>query len=97
MDILAQLFRGKINPTDWTPESEEYRRRLKKSGDIGHALSADLTEAQNKLLDQYMDARLDMEILVHEDLFRRAFLLGVQMQKAVTIISEQEEAKYNKD
>lgn len=52
MDILAQLFRGKINPTDWTPESEEYRRRLKKSGDIGHALSADLTEAQNKLLDQ---------------------------------------------
>jgi len=69
MDILAQLFRGKINPTDWTPQSEEYRRRLKKSGDIGHALSADLTEAQNKLLDQYMDARLDMEILVHEDLF----------------------------
>lgn len=92
MDILAQLFRGKINPTDWTPESEEYRRCLKKSGDIGHALSADLTEAQNKLLDQYMDARLDMEILVHEDLFRWAFLLGVQMQKAVTVISEQEEA-----
>lgn len=91
MSVLENLFRGKINPIDWTPESEEYHSRLKKSGDIGRVLSADLTEEQNKMLDQYIDARLDTEIIIHEELFRRAFLLGVQMQREVKLLSDKHE------
>lgn len=91
MDVIEKLFKGKINPIDWTPESEEYLRRLKKSGDIERALSADLTEEQDKMLDEYIDAHLDMEILIQEELFRRAFLLGVQIQREVKLLSDKNE------
>ena len=57
MGVLEQLFRGKINHTDWTPESEEYRKRLKRSGDIGSALKTGMTEEQNNMFEQYVDAR----------------------------------------
>lgn len=91
MDVIEKLFKGKINPIDWTPESEEYHRWLKKSGDIGRALSAGLSQEQNKMFDEYMDVHLDMEIIIHEELFRRAFLLGVQMQREIKLLSDKNE------
>ena len=91
MGVLEQLFRGKINHTDWTPESEEYRKRLKRSGDIGSALKTGMTEEQNNMFEQYVDARLATESIIHEDLFRRAFLLGVQMQRESGLLSDKKE------
>lgn len=86
--VLEQLFRGKIDPVDWTPQLEEHRRCLKNSGDIGRELSADLTKEQKKKLDQYIDACLDTEIIIQEEIFCKAFVLGVQLQREVTLLSE---------
>lgn len=81
MSFFEEFFNGEIKPEAWTPDSEEYRRLLKESSSLSQALTQDLTEKQVEMFNLYMDSHVEMDIMMQVDIFQKAFLLGVQMQK----------------
>lgn len=90
MSFFEELFNGEIKPEAWTPDSEEYRRRLKESGSLSQALTQDLTERQVEMFNLYMDNHVEMDIMMQVDIFQKAFLLGVQMQKELQKLEKKE-------
>lgn len=91
MSFFEKFFNGEIKPEAWTPDSEEYRRRLKESSSLSQALTQDLTEKQVEMFNLYMDNHVEMDIMMQVDIFQKAFLLGVQMQMELQKLEKKKE------
>ena len=91
MSFFEEFFNGQIKPEAWTPDSEEYRRRLKESSSLNETLTQGLTERQVELFNLYMDNHVEMDIMMQVDIFQKAFLLGIQLQKELQILEDKHE------
>ncbi|MCI9126165.1 MAG: hypothetical protein HFG28_03075 [Eubacterium sp.] len=84
MGFFTELFNGRLHPIEeYAPKSEEYKNALKESGRLREALIDTLSQDQIGLLNIYMDTHTTAEGYFEEEIFRQAFLLGMEMQKEV--------------
>lgn len=82
MSFFKELFNGRLYPIETsTPDSEEYRKLRSKAIKLGDALREELSEAQKVLLEEYLDVSTEVQGLLQEEIFKQAFLLGMEMQK----------------
>lgn len=91
MNFFEEFFNGEIKPESWTPDTKEYRKRLQESSSLNEALTEDMTERQVEMFNIYMDNHVEMDIMMQVDIFQRAFLLGVQMQKEMQKLKKRKE------
>lgn len=84
MSIFQEIYNGRICPIESNvPDTEEYRLAIRKASCAGQKLDAELTTEQKKLWDEYEAASSEPRLLVQEEIFRQAFLMGMQMQQEI--------------
>lgn len=86
MSFLKQLYNGKIYPAqNNVPDTEEYRKESLETDRIEKKLTADMTEEQHELFEQYMSATAKVDKLIQEEVFRQGLVMGAAMQKEIEL------------
>lgn len=86
MSFLKQLYNRKIYPAqNNVPDTEEYRKESLETDRIEKKLTADMTEEQHELFEQYMSATAKVDKLIQEEVFRQGLVMGVAMQKEMDL------------
>lgn len=81
MSFFKDLFNGRLYPIETSiPDSEEYNKLFQESIRQGDLLREKLTEQQEVLLDKYLEIRIKVQGLLQEEIFRQAFILGMEMK-----------------
>ena len=82
MSFFKELFNGRLYPIETSiPYSEEYKKLRSKAIKLGDALREELSKTQKVLLEEYLDVSTEAQGLLQEEIFKQAFLLGMEMQK----------------
>ena len=82
MSFFKELFNGRLYPIKTSiPDSEEYKKLRSKAIKLGDALREELSKTQKVLLEEYLDVSTEAQGLLQEEIFKQAFLLGMEMQK----------------
>ena len=82
MSFFKELFNGRLYPIETSiPDSEEYKKLRSKAIKLGDALREELSKTQKVLLEEYLDVSTEAQGLLQEEIFKQAFLLGMEMQK----------------
>lgn len=82
MSFFKELFNGRLYPINTSvPDTEEYKKLRSKAITLGDALREELSETQRVLLEEYLDVSTEAHGLLEEEIFKQAFLLGMEMQK----------------
>ena len=82
MSFFKELFNGRLYPIETSiPDSEEYKKLRSKAIKLGDALREELSKTQKVLLEEYLDVSTEAKGLLQEEIFKQAFLLGMEMQK----------------
>ena len=82
MSFFKELFNGRLYPIETSiPDSEEYKKLRSKAIKLGDALREELSKTQKVLLEDYLDVSTEAQGLLQEEIFKQAFLLGMEMQK----------------
>ena len=82
MSFFKELFNGRLYPIETSiPDSEEYKKLRSKAIKLGDALREELSKTQKVLLEEYLDVNTEAQGLLQEEIFKQAFLLGMEMQK----------------
>ena len=82
MSFFKEPFNGRLYPIETSiPDSEEYKKLRSKAIKLGDALREELSKTQKVLLEEYLDVSTEAQGLLQEEIFKQAFLLGMEMQK----------------
>ena len=82
MSFFKELFNGRLYPIETSiPDSEEYKKLRSKAIKLGDALREELSKTQKVLLEESLDVSTEAQGLLQEEIFKQAFLLGMEMQK----------------
>lgn len=80
--FFKELFNGRLYPIDTSvPDTEEYREVVHRSVELSDRLRKELSETQTEMLNEYLDVSTEAQGLLQEEIFKQAFLLGMEMQK----------------
>lgn len=80
MSMIEDLYRGN-NPVEQNiiPKTKRYQEARKRAYGISDVLESQLTEPQQKLLDEYLSADAAMTDLEHLEFYRQGLILGVRL------------------
>ena len=83
-NILAELWNGNLNPSEWRTENSEEEGKLLDLLEKNHKkLSEELNEEQRKILACIDDCHFESQYISCEDAFVKGFSLGVKMMVEV--------------
>lgn len=86
MGILKQLYNGELYPAENNvPDTEEYHKATRETDCIEKKFTADLTEEQHELFEQYMSATAKVDKLIQEEVFRQGFVMGATMREEIDL------------
>ena len=82
MSFFKELFNGRLYPIETSiPDSADNKKLRSKAIKLGDALREELSKTQKVLLEEYLDVSTEAQGLLQEEIFKQAFLLGMEMQK----------------
>ena len=88
MDIIEELFFGRIYPSDQSrPDTKEYGEAMKQVVETNDKLLEMLTPEQEKCLEDYKSAAGSANAMVELEIFRQGFQLGAQLYQEMRLQS----------
>ena len=79
MDVLEDLWGGKVNLHEKGFPSKQYARAMQKLANCGEKLMSVLNEEQRKMFSEYVDDQLEVSIIADCASFIDGFKLGARI------------------
>ncbi len=84
MNILRQMYNGKMHPADTIiPDTEEYWKSMQEMDRFEEQLKKGMTREQIDMLDEYFSIWSEHESLIQEEVFCQAFIMGAELQREI--------------
>lgn len=85
MSIFEKLYKGEIYPMEsCVPQTEEYKKTMHELSVASEHLEKALDDNQQKLFQDYLAARADVETLIQIEVYRQGAQLGWELTKELT-------------
>ena len=82
MNFFKKLYEGNYAPVhERTPDTAEFRKVWEQRSIVEDTFRKTLTEEQKKMFDDYQQANIDVENILHVQTFEQGFYIGAEFQK----------------